>query len=54
MDGKSGSRNIAEHFKELYSDLYNTHDDREAILNTKLKLDENIQTSKNDIILIRN
>ena len=50
VDGKSGSRNIAEHFKELYSDLYNTHDDREAILNTKLKLDENIRTSKNDIL----
>ena len=45
VDGISGSKNIAEHFKNQYNQLYNTHDDEVEISNIKSRLEENIRQS---------
>ena len=42
IDGKTGSENISGHFKEIYSDLYNTHKDEGELKEFGDKLEDKI------------
>ena len=43
IDGKTGSSNISEHFKGIYSDLYNMHKDGEKVHAIKSRINDNIK-----------
>ena len=47
IDEKTGSANISEHFKDLYSDLYNTHKDEGELQQFRNKLNGNLNDSHN-------
>ena len=47
IDGKTGSGNISEHFKGIYSDLYNTHKDEGELKEFGDKLKDKINGTHN-------
>ena len=42
IDGVNGTRNIAEHFKSIYSQLYNTHSDKRELSIIRDRINSNI------------
>ena len=50
MDGKSGSKNISDHFKNIYQELYNTHDDKDEILVINNRIESKINQSQDNIL----
>lgn len=45
IDGKSGNPIVAEHFKEIYNTLYNTHDDRDEVNDLHHNVSDSIKES---------